>query len=384
MDDGGWAAVRLRTATLQIQTAFRRHRAQAKVSRGLQVQSLWLIPTCSCELTHVFGQKFAAALEARAGHTSPAQAQVERQAAEVHAKRAELQAYRRALDGLEQQAAAAAAAAAGGGSDSGGSGGGGGGGGLLPPPAEKEYTCEHGCGLRGGYAAVEQHELTCQANRARAEPESAGGRRQADEPRRAVDADAAAGGGEPEMAPRFGGDELVNSDSSSDDDAFHSPKSLSHSDDAAEPPVPEARPVPSEAAESHRRRSRRRRRRRRRRRHGSSSSSGSGSGSSGGGSNNSRSRSRSSSRSSTSSLGSTGSTGTTSSSATTNKTVPQTAVGTTAGGVWAWRAGWQSHRLCQHTAGQSSRRRDCHFADTPSPSLLKHLPKGEGETGAAK
>ena len=26
---------------------------------------------------------------------------------------------------------------------------------------------------------------------------------------------------------------------------------------------------------------------------------------------------------------------------------------------------------------EPSRRRDCHFADTPSPSLLKHLLKGE-------
>ena len=31
--------------------------------------------------------------------------------------------------------------------------------------------------------------------------------------------------------------------------------------------------------------------------------------------------------------------------------------------------------------GSDSRRRDCHFADSPSPSILKHLPKGEG--GAA-
>ena len=29
-------------------------------------------------------------------------------------------------------------------------------------------------------------------------------------------------------------------------------------------------------------------------------------------------------------------------------------------------------------AGWCSRRRDCHFADIPSPSLLKRLPKGEG------
>ena len=33
----------------------------------------------------------------------------------------------------------------------------------------------------------------------------------------------------------------------------------------------------------------------------------------------------------------------------------------------------------------SSRRRDCHFTDIPSPSILKHLIKGEGgmEGGAA-
>ena len=29
-------------------------------------------------------------------------------------------------------------------------------------------------------------------------------------------------------------------------------------------------------------------------------------------------------------------------------------------------------------AGGSSRRRDCHSADAPSPSLLKHLLQGEG------
>ena len=28
--------------------------------------------------------------------------------------------------------------------------------------------------------------------------------------------------------------------------------------------------------------------------------------------------------------------------------------------------------------GVTSRRRDCHFADIPSPSTLKHLLKGEG------
>ena len=33
-------------------------------------------------------------------------------------------------------------------------------------------------------------------------------------------------------------------------------------------------------------------------------------------------------------------------------------------------------------AGECSRRRDCHFADIPSPSLLKHLLKAEG--GAAE
>ena len=35
-----------------------------------------------------------------------------------------------------------------------------------------------------------------------------------------------------------------------------------------------------------------------------------------------------------------------------------------------------------HSPGAVSRRRDCHSANTPSPSLLKHLPKGEG--GAAE
>ena len=29
--------------------------------------------------------------------------------------------------------------------------------------------------------------------------------------------------------------------------------------------------------------------------------------------------------------------------------------------------------------GFTSRRRDCHFTDIPSPSLLKHLLKGEGD-----
>ena len=33
-------------------------------------------------------------------------------------------------------------------------------------------------------------------------------------------------------------------------------------------------------------------------------------------------------------------------------------------------------------SGDNSRRRDCHFADTPSPSMLKHLLKVEG--GAAE
>ena len=32
--------------------------------------------------------------------------------------------------------------------------------------------------------------------------------------------------------------------------------------------------------------------------------------------------------------------------------------------------------------GSSSRRRDCHFTDTPSPSILKRLLKGQG--GAAE
>ena len=39
-------------------------------------------------------------------------------------------------------------------------------------------------------------------------------------------------------------------------------------------------------------------------------------------------------------------------------------------------------RLCRSAHVEPSRRRDCHFTDTPSPSILKHLLTGEG--GAAE
>ena len=40
--------------------------------------------------------------------------------------------------------------------------------------------------------------------------------------------------------------------------------------------------------------------------------------------------------------------------------------------MWDWLCGGGGER------GESSRRRDCHFADNPSPSILKHLLKREG------
>ena len=36
------------------------------------------------------------------------------------------------------------------------------------------------------------------------------------------------------------------------------------------------------------------------------------------------------------------------------------------------------HSVSLRARSQPGRRRDCHFADAPSPFLLKHLPKGEG------
>ena len=42
----------------------------------------------------------------------------------------------------------------------------------------------------------------------------------------------------------------------------------------------------------------------------------------------------------------------------------------------------QGVKLKEYSSGDFSRRRDCHFADTPFPSILKHLLKGEG--GAAE
>ena len=40
------------------------------------------------------------------------------------------------------------------------------------------------------------------------------------------------------------------------------------------------------------------------------------------------------------------------------------------------------NKLLNWHQGSASRRRDCHFTDIPSPSILKHLLKGEG--GAAE
>ena len=44
-----------------------------------------------------------------------------------------------------------------------------------------------------------------------------------------------------------------------------------------------------------------------------------------------------------------------------------------------WAALWGVNLVLAYTG---SRRRDCHSADIPSPSILKRLPKGEG--GAAE
>ena len=47
---------------------------------------------------------------------------------------------------------------------------------------------------------------------------------------------------------------------------------------------------------------------------------------------------------------------------------PSVSAGVVLGGKMVWAAGY----------GMSSRRRDCHFTDTPVSSILKHLLKGEG------
>ena len=45
----------------------------------------------------------------------------------------------------------------------------------------------------------------------------------------------------------------------------------------------------------------------------------------------------------------------------------------------AWgMAVYEQDWLHNEWEGLNSRRRACHFADTPSPPTLKHLPKGEG------
>ena len=38
----------------------------------------------------------------------------------------------------------------------------------------------------------------------------------------------------------------------------------------------------------------------------------------------------------------------------------------------------EAEQVLASQRGETSRRRDCHFADTPSPSALEHLLKGEG------